>query len=313
MNIKPINVYHSYAVNTPQIRRRENPAVSFGVKNRIADELAANNRNPIIKYANDIFKRSLAASARRIVPVIPELQPLTKEVAINSSEKEKTYAWDIKNKKQDKYVLYLHGASQNITNVQNLYKSIVDNTDFSILALEYRGFGKNKSKKVNSQTFLEDTTAAVDYLEKDKRIEGKNIFVVGHSMGTYPASQLASNRQELGRLVLVSPLGSLANQPLDVNLWFANRMPKMVRFLFKNFKVLRKPLQNFFKIEGHIQKTKIPVDIIHAQNDRLIKYTASKGLADLCPNLHSLNILKQGGHKMEKNKIDSIIAILRDI
>lgn len=312
MNIQPINKYRvSYNTRQPVPRVLPYSSVGFQAKSRIADEFAAPGKNPIIKYAYDIFKRSLIASARNIAPIVPELKPITKEVPLEISSKEKTYAWDIENKIPDKYVLYLHGASQNITNVQNLYKSIIDNTDFSVLALEYRGFGRNHASKINSHSFEEDVTSALSYLKNEKKIKEENIFVVGHSMGSYLAALIASKRPNLGRLVLVAPLGSVAEHPLDVNFWFTKRMPPLVKFLFKNFKILRQPLTNFFKIENHVKKTQVPTDIIHAQNDRLIKYKSSEKIATLCPNLHSLKILKQGGHKMESNKINTILSILR--
>lgn len=311
MNIQPVNSYSNHSIRQYPYRILPYGTVQFRSKTKIIDELAANNKNPIVRYANNVFKRSLVASARNITPISSELKPITREVAIESTPQESTYAWDIENKKSDKYVIYLHGASQNITNIQNLYKSIINETDFSVLALEYRGFGKNNPKKVNSQTFLEDTLAATNYLKKDKKVKEENIFVIGHSMGTYPASILANKKPGLGRLILVAPLGSVASQPLDVNLWFAKRMSPFVRFLFKNFKILRAPLANFFKIEKHLQQTQVPTDIIHAQNDRLIKYTSSQNMAKLCPNLHSFTLLKQGGHKMENHKINSIISLLR--
>ncbi len=313
MNIQPINNY-SVSYNSRQHTAQKMlpySSVGFQAKIPVSDDFATPSKNPIVKYAYDIFKRSLIASARNIMPITPELKPITKEVPLKVSSKEKTYAWDIENKIPDKYVLYLHGASQNITNIQNLYKSIIDNTDFSVLALEYRGFGRNHASKISSHSFEEDVNSALSYLENEKRIKEENIFVVGHSMGSYLAALIASKKPNLGRLVLVAPLGSVAEHPFDVNFWFTKRMPPLVKFLFKNFKILRRPLTNFFKIENHIKKSQVPTDIIHAQNDRLIKYKSSEKIATLCPNLHSLQILKHGGHKMEGNKINTILSILR--
>lgn len=311
MNIQPINSYNSisYFPRQPQYRSSPGANVSFQ-SYKIIGIIAHNTKNPIKAYAQDVFKRSLIASARTISSTIPELKPITKEVNLKISDKETTYAWDIQNKNSKKYVIYMHGASQNITNIQNLYKNIIENTDFSILAPEYRGFGKNKTGKVNSKTLLEDARAALKYLKEEKQIKEKDIVVIGHSMGAYPAVLLTNKEPKLGRLMLVSPIGSVAKQPLDINVWFAKRMPPLVKFLFKNFKVLRTSLSDFFQIETLVKKIKMPIDIIHAQNDRLIKYTSSEALANNCQKLNSLTILKQGGHKMETNKINTIISLL---
>ena len=310
MKIIPTNNYNVQYYSNSSLQNKQSYNVLPFKSTKIIDSFVTTRQNPIKKYAYNMFKRSLVASARMISPITPELQPITREIPLQISPTKHTFAWDIQNNNSNKYLIYLHGASQNITNIQNLYRQIIDNTDFSILAPEYQGFGKNKKCKVNSQTFLEDTTAALNYLKQEKNIEEKNIFIAGHSMGAYPAAMLASNNPKLGGLILISPMGSITNQPLDVNFWFAKRMPPFVKFLFKNFKILRTSLSDFFQIETFVRQIQIPTDIIHAQNDRLIKPSSSEKLASLCPNLNSLTILKQGGHKIEKYKSNAIISLL---
>ena len=40
----------------------------------------------------------------------------------------------------------MHGLTQNVTNLQNVYENIVNRTGYAVLAPEYRGFGKIAEK-----------------------------------------------------------------------------------------------------------------------------------------------------------------------
>ena len=263
--------------------------------------------NPGKMYLQNIFERTLVISRSRIQPVIPELQPITQEIQLKDRKKS-TYAWDINDGSRKKYVLVLHGMSQNISNLQPLYKELFQKTDYAVLAPEYRGFGKNPEAPVSTKSFLEDTSLAFEYL-KNKGINPKDITVIGHSLGGFAASQLVQKNQNVGRLILVSSIDSLKKDSANFGS-VKNSFPPFVFYLFENFKILRKPLEHIFKTGECLKKIKTPIDIIHSTDDRVVKIISAQRIAKKCRNLQSFHILKTGGHAWDNQKINTIISIL---
>lgn len=302
MKIQSQNLYYkSYNNNTRQSNQpgfksyTYNPATKFSFA----------NLNPVTLYVNKLFERSLVASRRRIQSISPKLFPYTKEITLK-----KSYAWDINRDNRKKYLLALHGTSQNISNLQLLYEAVLEKTPYAILAPEFRGFGKNKPATVSEKTFVEDASAGLDYLKKQRGIKPEDVCVMGHSLGGFVASKVAQKNPDLGRLILVSSIDSLEHESVSFEKGTRNKLPKYIRFLFKNFKILRRPLLKLFKTNDCLKDVKAPVDIIHSGNDFLIKPASSKNLASKCKNLSSLTILDSGGHGMDSGKINTIVSIL---
>ena len=271
-----------------------------------ASKFSLNTLNPINMYINKIFERSLMASRRRIQTVISEIAPYQKEIPLGES-----YAWDINKGNRKKYLLVLHGTSQNISNLQSLYGEVIKNTKFAIFAPEYRSFGKNKPSIVSAKTFDEDTQNAINYLEKEKRVKPKDIYVLGHSFGGFAATQLVSKNPDLGKLILVSSIDSLKHESVDIDKSLRNKTSKFITFLFKHFSFLRRSLSEVFKTNNLLKNIDTPVEIIHSKNDRLIKVQSSQNLASMCKNLEGLHILDSGGHGLGSSKIETIVEILR--
>ncbi len=302
MKIQTQNLYYKpYNYNT---RLNNQPGFKSYAYNPVK-KVSFSNFNPVILYVNKLFERSLEASRRRIQSVSPKLLPYTKEVTLT-----KSYGWDINKDDRKKYLIALHGTSQNISNLQNLYEAVLEKTPYAILAPEFRGFGKNKPAVVSEKSFIEDTSAALDYLKKEKGIKPQDVCVLGHSFGGFAASKLVQKNPDLGRLILVSSIDSLEHETVNIEKGTRNKVPKFVRFLFKHFKILRLPLTRLFRINDCLKDIKAPVDIIHSKNDFLIKPESAKNLASKCPNLSSLTILESGGHGMDSGKIDTIVSIL---
>ncbi len=303
MKIQSQNYYSSYNYNT-QYRQNYQPGFK-SYTYEPAKKISLANLNPVILYVNKLFERSLQASRRRIQSVSPALAPFTEEIKLG-----KSYAWDINKDDRKKYLIALHGTSQNISNLQLLYENVLEKTPYAIFAPEYRGFGKNKPATVSPKTFVEDTTQALDYLKKEKGIKAEDICVLGHSFGGFAASKLVQKNPDIGRLILVSSIDSLEHETVNFEKGTRNKLPKYIRFLFKNFKILRRPLVKLFRINDCLNEIKAPVDIIHSKNDFLIKPDSSKNLAAKCQNLSSLTILKLGGHGMDSGKVDTVVSIL---
>lgn len=263
--------------------------------------------NPVMRYINKLFERSLVVSRRKNFNPIENIAPFTKEVPIGDIEN-RTYAWDINKDNRKKYLLFFHGASQNISNVQNLYKRIIEQTDYAVLAAEYRGFGKNTPCPLNTKTFNEDANNALKYL-KDKNIDERDITVLGYSFGSIAASLLAKNNPLLNKLILVSAMDSFAGN-FDIIRASKNKMPKFIQKLNNWFPFLKSPLKSSMNTIRHLKKVEIPVYIIHSKHDKMVNIAAIENFKKACHTIQKIDIMEDGGHRIDKHKLDSITDIL---
>ncbi len=103
-------------------------------------------------------------------------------------------------------LLYLHGARWNLSGSVTR----VDrwrNLGFSVLAIDYRGFGKSAAVSPTEELAYEDADAAWNYLAN--MAPGKPRFVVGHSLGGAIAADLARRRDDVRGVVLEATFTSV--------------------------------------------------------------------------------------------------------
>lgn len=265
--------------------------------------------NPTYNFCLNLFKRSQLASRRRFSAPIDELNGIMNEVSINLKGRGKIVAYDINPKNLDRYIIFFHGASQNITNTQSAYKQIL-NSDFAVLAPEYTGFGKNKPAKTDEFTLMKDIDGVLKYLNTNKNIKPENIGIVGHSLGGFAALLAAEKSEKSPFVVLISPLNSLY---FEVDTILTNskfKVPKFVKFIYKKFPSILKTLDRIFKSEERVANCKVPLYILHSLNDKLIPVESSINLASKAKNLKELIILQTGGHELGTAKLNTLSDII---
>lgn len=105
-------------------------------------------------------------------------------------------------------LLYLHGNGGNISvNLQRA--SNLAQLGFSVLLIDYRGYGLSEGKFPNENQVYEDAVAAWDYLVQQRGFEPRDIFVYGHSLGGAIAIELATQRPEVPGLILEGTFTSM--------------------------------------------------------------------------------------------------------
>ena len=264
--------------------------------------------NPAYRFCMKLFERSIVASRRRFSPPIDALRGKLDEVKIPLNSQKSILAYDINPDNADKYVVFFHGSSQNITNSQTLYKEILE-AKYAVLAPEYSGFGKNKPIAANELTLDADIKATIEYIRK-KNIKPENLGIIGHSLGSYAAMKTAEQIPEAKFVILVSPVNSLIFEMENILKHRKFKIPKIFQFLCKSCPGLLNPLEKVFRTEERIAASKIPLYIIHSANDNLIPVKSSKALAMHSKYLMELSILKDGGHRLDKAKLMPVRGIL---
>lgn len=179
-------------------------------------------------------------------------------LVLNTKDGENIIAWYAAPPSGRPTVLYVHGNAGEVWHRHERVAYFQDR-QFGFLAVEYRGFGASTGAP-SELGFVADATAAYDWLI-GKGVQPKDIAVIGESIGTGVAVQLAA-KNEIKALALESPYSSAVEVGAEVY-WF---LP--VRWLMKD------P----FRSADYIKSVKAPLLIIHGKQDRLIPFTQGEKL-----------------------------------
>lgn len=125
--------------------------------------------------------------------------------------------------------------------------------------MEYPGYGIYQGTP-NSEQIKEDALIVYDFLHYRVGYQGKNIIIMGRSIGSGPSTYLATNRKA-GLLTLISPFTSIKRM---VNEFGGS--------LATNF------IKNHFDNLGIINQVKSPLLLIHGKRDKLISYEHSRDI-----------------------------------
>jgi hypothetical protein len=79
----------------------------------------------------------------------------------------------------------------------------------NLLLVDYRGYGGSSAAKTRESTVNEDARSALNYLKDHRRVSVRDIYVLGRSIGSGPATELAVKNAGLAGLILESPLSSI--------------------------------------------------------------------------------------------------------
>lgn len=301
---------------------------SFEMNNRLAkDVFTSSNAKPEVKQVsfqglysslingylrNKSCKTAIRGSKRPYLSIDKNLESVISQIKIQVNKKESINAWDINPNNSKNYIIYLHGFSQNITSNQPLY-NVLKESDFGILAIDYRGYGKNQpSRHIKEKDLLQDVLASVKYLKEDKHVDG-SLGLVGHSFGSYVAAKASNkNPSTFDFQVLVSPMISL-------EFWLKNvikhpkKYPTEVR-LIKYIPKFKDQYAKIFDIKTQLAENPTPTYIVQSLQDRYIRASKVNDLVKHnVQNLKDYIILPKGGHRMDDNKIQAIKNVLDNL
>lgn len=120
--------------------------------------------------------------------------------------------------------------------------------------MEYPGYGSYKNGQACSADAIEkDAEYVLKYITKQLNFSFENIVLVGRSLGTGPATYLAS-KYNVGCLVLISAFTSIRGVVSE----FAGFLKFIVKERFDNL--------------NNIKKVKCPTFLLHGKRDALISY-----------------------------------------
>jgi pimeloyl-ACP methyl ester carboxylesterase len=185
-------------------------------------------------------------------------------IAVNATEK--LHAWYSPGAdKNAPVLLYLHGARWNITGSSARIPRW-NKMGFSVLAIDYRGFGQSSPRTPSENSAAEDAEAAWDYLVK-LAPENKH-FIFGHSLGGAIATRLALKHPNANGLILEGTFTSIPDMVKETK-----SGPSFMKILPVGFLVTQR-----FDTLARIDNISMPVLFAHGTDDDIVPFNMSERL-----------------------------------
>ena len=169
---------------------------------------------------------------------------------------EKVHGWWIPaSEPTNKVLLYLHGNGGNIScNVGAAAR--FQQTGFSVLLIDYRGYGRSQGHFPTELEIYRDALAAWDYLIEQRQVKAEDIFIYGHSLGAAVGLELAIAKPTAAGVIMENAFTSI--KAIAEN-----------RALYRIFPlnlILTQRFDNLSKLE-HLQ---IPLFVVYGLLDRTV-------------------------------------------
>ncbi len=199
------------------------------------------------------------------------------EVYIGTDDNEKLRAWFYKNENSDNVIIYFHGNAANLENRKNKYQAFAEDSNYSLLAITYRGY-PGSSGSPSEQGFYLDGQAAVDFIYA-QGFKDKNIILYGESIGSGVATEMAT-KLNAKALILESPFTSV-EMVAKKTYWF---LPVSLM------------LKDKFDNKEKLQTLDLPILIIHGKKDRVVPVSHGIDLAESYSGPKKLVLTENDGH-----------------
>lgn len=161
------------------------------------------------------------------------------------------------------WVLLCHGQTGNLaTTTRPEYYAYLRAIGVHILAFDWRGFGVSEGTPSEAGLYR-DATAAYEYLRSERRVPADSIIIFGHSLGTGPATELATRVPAAG-LVLEGGPTSVANRGQELYPFLPVRLVASAQF----------------NSIGRIGRVTMPILFLHASADERIPIAHGRALFD---------------------------------
>ena len=168
-------------------------------------------------------------------------------------------------------ILYLHGARWSLTGQLFRIEELRD-FGFSVLAIDYRGFGKSDGDTPTEKTVYEDAHVAWDWLAA-RQPDPKRRFIYGHSLGSAVAVDLAASLSRADAPAAEAP--AAAGLIIESSFTTLEDMAKSLTYPWLPVGLL---LTQKFDSMSKMAKVKLPVLVVHGAADRFVPARFSEAL-----------------------------------
>ncbi len=163
-------------------------------------------------------------------------------------------------KNSEKIIIIFHGNGSTINNEIKAADIFIKNK-FSVLLVEFPGYGISKKFQVSEKNIYSDSEKLINNIKKEYNFLNDNIILFGRSLGAGVAVEMAK-RNYGSKLILITPFTSIIDMTLGS--------------LTKDF--AEKNIEDKFDNFNKAKNIDIPTLILHGKNDELVPYDMSKKL-----------------------------------
>ena len=175
-------------------------------------------------------------------------------------------------------LLYLHGARWNVTASAPRIRRM-QQLGFSVLAIDYRGFGKSTHELPSEQTVYEDARAAWDWLAA--RYAGRPRYVFGHSLGGAIAIDLAAQVQDERGVIVEGTFTSIPDVASSMK-WGWLPLGPLITQRFESVK--------------KVAQVHAPLLVVHGSDDALIPSALGERLYEAAQGRKQFVLVDGGTH-----------------
>jgi uncharacterized protein len=175
-------------------------------------------------------------------------------------------------------LLYLHGARWDVRGSAHRMRRMHE-LGFSVLGIDYRGFGQSTAALPSETLAYEDARAGWDWLAAQQPTAPRYVF--GHSLGGAIAVHLATDVSDAAGLIVE---GSFTSIPEVVSTFKWGWLP------------VGPLITQRFDAAGRIGRVRAPVLVVHGSQDSLIRPELGQALFDRAPEPKRFLLVEGGSH-----------------
>ena len=180
--------------------------------------------------------------------------------------------------KNSPVLLYLHGARFNVTGSAFRARRMED-LGFSVLAIDYRGFGKSTNELPSEASAYEDARAAWDWLAE--KYPGRPRYIFGHSLGGAIAIELAAQVDDEAGTVVEGTFTSI---------------PDVVSTFKWGWLPISLLITQRFEAVKRVPDIGSPLLVVHGGEDRLIQPELGRKLYEAAKGRKAFVLVEGGSH-----------------
>jgi uncharacterized protein len=175
-------------------------------------------------------------------------------------------------------LLYLHGARRNVAGSAFRIRQM-QQLGFSVLAVDYRGFGKSSDELPSESLVYEDARAAWAWLAREHAQHDRYIF--GHSLGGAIAVQLATEVSDAKGLIVEGTFTSI---------------PDVFQSMRWGWLPLTPLITQRFDSANKVGRVRMPMLVVHGSDDSLIRPELGRALFERAPAPKRFVLVEGGTH-----------------
>jgi uncharacterized protein len=162
-------------------------------------------------------------------------------------------------------LVWFHGNGEDLNDMPDLAREF-SAAGVGFYAVEYPGYGPMSDRATNEAAVYAAARAAIDHLRDQLHVPASQTVLVGHSLGTGVAAEMA-RRGQGGRLVLIAPYTSM----VDMARRIAPFLPASLL------------IRDRYDTRAKAGELALPALVIHGSDDEVIPVAMGRRIADLLP------------------------------